>query len=116
MTAMTLEPLAVPLRQEASGAVRVGDTRVLLELVIHAWQDGATPEAIVSDYYDTLKLEDVYAVIAYYLTHREQIDRYLQQREELAQQVQQKIEAASGTARNRRTVGGRGAMSAGHSP
>ena len=39
---------APPLREDAAGAVRVGDSRVLLELVIHAFQDGATPETIVA--------------------------------------------------------------------
>ena len=31
----------LPLRQDGSGALRVGETRVLLELVIQAFQDGA---------------------------------------------------------------------------
>src|SRR5439155_25770855 len=87
-------PLTVTLRQEANGAVRVGNTRVLLELVIQPCHDGATPEAIVHEYYDTLKLGDVYAVIAYYLTHQEQVEEYLRQQEELAEKVQCKIEAA----------------------
>ena len=58
-----------PLRQEGSGAVRIGNTRVLLELVIRAFEDGATPEAIVQRY-PTTTLADIYAVVAYYLRHR----------------------------------------------
>jgi hypothetical protein len=42
-----------PIREDDTGALRVGESRVLLELVIHAFQDGATPEAIVQRY-DTL--------------------------------------------------------------
>lgn len=42
---MYLQAEAPPLRREASGAIRVGASRVLLELVIRAFQDGATPEA-----------------------------------------------------------------------
>jgi len=56
---------APPLREDAAGALRVGDSRVLLELVIRAFQDGATPETVVQRY-STLALPDVYAVIAYY--------------------------------------------------
>jgi uncharacterized protein (DUF433 family) len=53
---------APPLREDESGALRVGNSRVLLELVIQAFQDGATPETIVQRY-PTLALADAYAVI-----------------------------------------------------
>ena len=39
-----------PLRLDSSGALRIGQSRVLLELVIRAFQDGATPEAIFQRY------------------------------------------------------------------
>jgi uncharacterized protein (DUF433 family) len=68
-TTVDFEPLsvAVPLREDPQGVFRVGKSRVLLELVIRAFQAGATPEAIVQSY-DTLKLPDVYAVVSYYLS------------------------------------------------
>ena len=49
MTTVDFEPLtvAVPLCEEPPGIFRVGKSRVLLELVIHAFKAGATPEAIV---------------------------------------------------------------------
>jgi hypothetical protein len=68
---------------------------VLLELVLGEFQDGATPEAIVQQY-PTLTLYDVYAVIAYYLRHRQEIEDYLAQRESLSREVRQRIEAAQG--------------------
>lgn len=86
---------APPLREDAAGAVRIGESRVLLELVIRAFQDGATPEAIVQRY-STLALPDVYAVIAYYLRHRGVIDDYLTQREQVAEEVRQRIENQQG--------------------
>lgn len=86
------QPEAPPLREDASGAVRVGETRVLLELVIHAFQDGATPETIVQRY-DTLTLPDVYAVIAYYLRHRGEVEEYLARREQKAEENRQRIQA-----------------------
>jgi uncharacterized protein (DUF433 family) len=67
-----LQAQSPPLREDANGALRVGSTRVLLELVIQAFQDGATPEAIVQQY-SSLSLPEVYAVIAYYLRHRGQL-------------------------------------------
>ena len=86
---------APPLREDASGALRVGDSRVLLELVIRSFQDGATPEAIVQRY-STLALPDVYAVIAYYLRHRGEVEAYLARREQKAEEVRQRIENQQG--------------------
>ena len=78
--AFTVQADAPPLREDAAGALRVGDSRVLLELVIRAFQDGATPETIVQRY-STLKLPEVYAVVAYYLRHQEEVEAYLAGRE-----------------------------------
>jgi uncharacterized protein (DUF433 family) len=44
--------------------------------VIRAFQDGATPETIAQRY-TTATLADIYAVIAYYLRHREDVEAYL---------------------------------------
>ncbi len=84
-----------PLKQDDTGAVRIGNTRVLLELVMRAFQDGATPEAIVQRY-PTTALADIYAVIAYYLRHRDLVERYLAEREQRAEAVRQTIEARQG--------------------
>jgi len=64
---MTLDAptMTVPLRMDKHGAIRIGKTRVLLELIIHAYYMGETPEGIV-DSYPTLTIADVYAVIGYY--------------------------------------------------
>lgn len=86
---------APPLSEDADGALRVGDSRVLLELVIRAFQDGATPETIVQRY-STVTLSDVYAVIAYYLRHRSEVEEYLARREHEADEVRQRIEARQG--------------------
>lgn len=86
---------APPLREDASGALRIGDSRVLLELVIRAFQDGATPETIVQRY-ATLALPDVYAVITYYLRHRGQVEAYLARREEKAEEVKSRIQRQQG--------------------
>jgi uncharacterized protein (DUF433 family) len=91
----TVQPEAAPLREDADGALRVGDSRVLLELIIRAFQDGATPETIVQRY-STLTLPDVYAVIAYYLRHRDDVDGYLTRREQKADEVRQRIGGQQG--------------------
>lgn len=86
-----LETEAPPLHADAKGGLRVGKSRVLLELVIRAFNDGATPEAITQRYPTTI-LSDVYSVIAYYLRHRAEIERYLERREQQADEVRFRIE------------------------
>ncbi len=89
---LTLQAELVPLHPDDQGVIRVGKTRVPLELVIEAYQEGETPEAIVR-WFDSLQLADVYAVISYYLKHKQEVEAYLHQREELAAQVRRTIEA-----------------------
>jgi uncharacterized protein (DUF433 family) len=84
-----------PVREDVAGALRVGNSRVLLELVIWAFQDGATPETIVQRY-STLALGDVYAVIAYYLRHRSEVEEYMARREQKAEEVRHRIESQQG--------------------
>lgn len=81
-----------PLRADEGGAVRVGKSRVGLDLVVAQYENGMTPEDMVRAY-DTLVLADVYAVIAYYLRHRDEVRAYLKRREEEAEAVRVKIEA-----------------------
>ncbi len=52
--------LSIPLREDPPGVLRVGESRVLLELVIHAHQQGKAPQEIVQ-MYDALDFGDVYA-------------------------------------------------------
>ena len=81
-----------PLREDETGAIRVGNSRVLLEIVIRAFQNGASPESIVSQY-STLTLSDTYGAIAYYLKNQDAVEEYLDKREELAESVKQRLEA-----------------------
>jgi uncharacterized protein (DUF433 family) len=89
---LALQADPVPLREDADGALRVGTTRVLLEMVIGAFERGATPEAIVESY-AVLKLNDVYAVITFYLNHRDEVQQYLDRRRQAAEDIRTAIEA-----------------------
>src|SRR5713226_132015 len=80
-----------PLRVDEGGAVRVGKTRISLDLVVEQYENGMTPEDIVRAY-DTLMLADVHAVIAYYLRHRDEVRAYLTRRQEEAATLRAKIE------------------------
>jgi uncharacterized protein (DUF433 family) len=81
-----------PLSMEESGAMRVGKSRVSLDLVVEQYENGMTAEDLVRAY-DTLQLADVHAVIAYYLRHRESVGTYLQRRRAEAEALRGKIES-----------------------
>lgn len=105
MTLLDFEPLTVvvPLREEPSGVLRVGTSRVLLELVLRAFKSGATPEAIVQSY-DTLNLADVYVVVSRYLAAPERFEEYLRIREEVAAKARGTIEELQGSQGNLRAI------------
>ena len=100
MTVLQQQPpsLPIPIYEDPPGVFRVGKSRVLLELVIRAFQRGQTPEAIIQSF-DTLSLPDVYAVVSYYLANPKPINAYLAICEQKAKAMRQKLEAADMTGR-----------------
>src|ERR1051325_8248853 len=89
---MPIQAVAVPLFDDGQGGLRVTGTRVLLERIIHAFEDGGTPEGIVQSY-DTLKFADVYAVLTWYLGHKADVQDYRRNRAEEADAIRKTIEA-----------------------
>ena len=88
----------VPIRIDEGGAVRIGPTRVTLEIVLNDFKQGMSAEEIQRSY-SSLRLADVYAVIAYYLRHQDELDSWLDECERQASTLQQQIEASqSGSA------------------
>jgi uncharacterized protein (DUF433 family) len=91
---MTLVVIAepAPLQTNADGVVRVGKTRVTLDTVIAVFKQGTTAEEIVYRY-PSLRLADVYATIAFYLNHQQEVETYLQLRQQQAQEIRKMNEA-----------------------
>jgi uncharacterized protein (DUF433 family) len=89
---LTFEPIAVPLRVDEDGTVRMADSRVTLDTVLGAYLRGDTPEEIAAGF-PTVPATDIYATIAWSLQHREQVDAYLAQREQEAVAIRAVIEA-----------------------
>ena len=84
--------LTVPLRTDAHGAIRIGQTRVTLDTLINFYLQGESPEDLHAGF-PTIPLPDIYAVIAYFLANRAEVDVYLQQRQAEADRIQREIEA-----------------------
>jgi uncharacterized protein (DUF433 family) len=82
----------VPLETDAEGVARVGGTRVTLDTIVDAFLDGETAEEIAQQY-PSVRLADVYAVIAFYLRRRAEVDRYLHERQRRARTVRAESES-----------------------
>lgn len=83
--------VVVPLFTDPDGAVRVRGTRVLLDVIITAFQSGATAEEI-SQQFPSVSLADVYLIIAHYLSHTAEVEAYLAGRQTEAAELQREIE------------------------
>lgn len=82
----------VPLTQWEDGSIRITGSRVPLYSVIYHFELGSTPEQIAYKF-QGLNPADIYAVIAYYLNHRDVIDKYLQEQEAEADEQLRQIES-----------------------
>jgi uncharacterized protein (DUF433 family) len=82
----------IPIETDADGVIRVAGTRVTLDTLVAAFNEGATAEEIVQQY-PSLELGDVYAVIGYYLHNRAEVEQYLERRREEASLVRRENES-----------------------
>jgi uncharacterized protein (DUF433 family) len=89
---MVVQTDPVPLTADEYGGLRVGDTRVALEIVLEDFESGSSPEAIV-EHFPILKLADVSAVIAYFLRHRDEVAAYRRASDEEADAARREIMA-----------------------
>lgn len=85
----------VLLWKDKMGAIRVAKTRVLLDIVINAYNRGDTPEQIQQGF-PTLELPDVYLVIGYYLRSKAAVDEYIAEGEKQAEENWRRIDARQG--------------------
>ncbi len=89
----TLETTQIlPLRSTEDGTIRIADSRVSLDSVVHHYKLGASAEQIAQKF-PTLDLADVYSAISYYLNHEETVEEYLRQQEARGDEVQKEIES-----------------------
>jgi uncharacterized protein (DUF433 family) len=84
--ALVIAAEPVPLETDAEGVARVGGTRVTLDTIVDAFLHSETAEEIAQQY-PSVRLGDVYAVIAFYLRRRAELDSYLHERQRQATAV-----------------------------
>jgi len=95
---LPLNPLAIPIREDADGSLRVGNTRVVLELVLEAFRDGGSPEEIVQAF-STLVLSDVYALATWYLRNRDAADAWLDECDSESEELRRNMDMTRGMSR-----------------
>jgi uncharacterized protein (DUF433 family) len=83
---------AMPLRLTEDGTIRIADSRVSLDSVLHHYKLGASAEQIAQKF-PSLDLADVYAAISYYLNHEETVEEYLREQEAKGDEFQKEIES-----------------------
>ena len=83
----------VPLSTDRDGVLFVSGTRVSLHSVVSMFEGGASAEEIAHEF-DSVDLADVYAIIAYYLRNRPQIDSRLAEEEKRSEEAAEKFERA----------------------
>lgn len=83
--------LPKPVKLDSHGILRVGDTRVSLDLVVDEFNRGADAAEIQRSF-DALSLAEVHAAIAYYLHNKSEVDAYLAEQEKLEADARKRIE------------------------
>jgi uncharacterized protein (DUF433 family) len=86
-----------PLRLEPDGTIRIGASRVTLDVLLDFYNGGMSPEEI-ADALPTVSLGEIYAAIAHYLRHKPEVDEYLERRREKAEELRQKWEEVAPSA------------------
>lgn len=66
-------------------AIRIKGHRVGIDLILEQYKAGKSAEEI-AQHFPTIRLEDIYATILYYLEHREELDSWLAELERWARQ------------------------------
>lgn len=86
------ETIIMPLVLTEQGTIRIKGSRVSLDSIVHHFKLGATAEQIVQSF-PSLSLGDVYSSIAYYLTHRQEIEVYLEEQQVAGDNLQSQLES-----------------------
>jgi len=88
-------PDTVPLVQLENGAVRVRNSRVTLETIVHRMQMGETAEQI-NDGFPTVSVSTIKEILTWYFDNKAEADEYLQEVEEEGQRLREWAESQPG--------------------
>jgi len=81
----------VPIKINKDGVFLIGKTRITLDTVVAAFNEGIAAEEIARQY-PSAQLADIYSALGYYLRHKKQIDAYINRREKIALKIRKQNE------------------------
>lgn len=79
-----------PLREDAHGVIRVGETRVTLESLVAAYDQGAGAEELALRF-PSLGLAAIHAALGFYLSHQQLLQPYLEQQQRASAELRQRL-------------------------
>lgn len=97
MSGEEIAPEPVPVTRDQAGWLMVSGTRIPIDILVRAFNQGESAEAIHEEN-NAISLADVYAILSYYLRHRPEVDAYLDEREMLATGFPAHVEAGDSSA------------------
>jgi len=83
-------PETVPLNQWDNGTIRVIGSRVTLDVLVHCFQVGDTLDEI-HEGFPSVSIEQIKAIIGWYLDHKAEADEYLREEEAEAEKILQEL-------------------------
>ena len=85
-----------PLHLTEDGTIRILESRVTLDSIVHHFKLGATAEQI-QDSFPSLSLREIYGAITYYLENEDLVEEYLHRQDDEAQETRRFVEGRAGT-------------------
>jgi uncharacterized protein (DUF433 family) len=79
--------------EQRNGGYYIVDSRIAIDSIVYAFQDGASPEQIAQSF-PLLTLEQIYGAITFYLAQRNSIDAYLAEQEKVFEQTVPSLESS----------------------
>jgi uncharacterized protein (DUF433 family) len=67
--------------EQRNGGYYVAGTRISLDSVVYAFNRGDSPERILEEFPLLDRMSRVYGAIAFYLDHKDEVDKYLEETE-----------------------------------
>ena len=86
------ETITMPFLVTDQGTIRIKGSRVSLDSIVYHFKSGTTAEQIVQSF-PSLNLAYTYSSIAYYLTHRQEMEVYLEEQKVAADNLQGQLES-----------------------
>jgi len=74
--------------EQREGGYYIAGTRILLDSIVHAFQDGESPEGILRSFPMAGPLVRIYGAITFYLENKDAVDAYLSDQARLWNEVE----------------------------